>query len=36
MHYREEEERKKGPENLLKEIMAKNFPNLCKEKDIHI
>lgn len=32
----EGEERKKGAENLFEEIMAENFPNLEKEKDIQI
>ena len=32
----EGEEREKGTENVFEEIMAKNFPNLKKETDIHI
>lgn len=31
-----EEERDKVPENLFREIMAKNFPILKKEMDIQI
>lgn len=31
-----EEERKKGAENLLEEIISENFPNLGKKIDIPI
>lgn len=30
------EEREKGAENLFEEIIAKNIPNLTKEKDIQV
>lgn len=33
---REEEERETVVENLFEEIIAKNFPNLEKERDIHV
>ena len=33
MHVLEGEEKKSEPESLLKEIMAKNFPNLGKGMD---
>ena len=36
MRVPEGEEREKGTENVFEEIMAKNFPNLKKETDIHI
>ena len=32
----EEEEREKGPEKILKEIIAENFPNIGKESLIQI
>ena len=32
----EEEEREKGPEGVLDQIIAENFPNLGKEMDIEI
>lgn len=32
----EEEQRKKGVENLFEKTIAKNFPNLGKETDIQI
>ena len=31
-----EVEREKGEENLFEEIIVENFPNLKKERDIHI
>ena len=34
MHNWKKEEREKGIENALQEIMAENFPNLNKETDI--
>ena len=36
MHYRSPRRSEKGAENLFEVIIAENFPNLGKEKDVHV